>query len=67
MFSTEKYIIIDDQDFSLPHVVNKKNYREVFNKAQINTKVLLLGDHNKLILPYRELQSRNKKVYMIKI
>ncbi len=67
MFSVDKYIKIDNKDYSFTHIINKNNFKDVFDRAQINTKVILIGSQNEMILPYRELQSRNKKVYLIRI
>ncbi len=67
VFSTEKYINIDNTDFSLPLVISKSNYNEMFDRAQINNKVIIVGKKQDTIKPYRELQSRNKNVYLIVI
>ncbi len=67
IFSTEKYLTTNNQIYSLYNIITNQNYREIFDRAQINTKVLLIGVHNDIIMPYRELQSRNIKVYMMNI
>ncbi len=65
IFSTHKEISVNNQTFSLFNYIKKNNYAETFDKANINCKVLLVGDFKDIIKPYRELQNRNKNVFIL--
>lgn len=67
VFSTEKVLVVNSRAYSLFHYITKTNYLQIFKKAELNSKILLVGDYKDVIVPYRILQSWNKKVYLITI
>lgn len=67
VLSTEKIIIVGEKTYSLFHSIDKKNYQQDINRAQINSKIILVGEYKDTINIYRYLQNQNKRVYLITV